>query len=168
MGAWYKTRREWLRLLTLGSWCLVGCQDPQGGVLIVSHFATSTNPVSEVRIAAGPRNEVLLSGSDFTSTGGSAFRETVPVGVPGSGRWPIRVALVDSAVDTLAVVRTELLLEPDHKHFVSLDAVPDRNGWFICVPTQDRSPIRRLDRNPPDTLYINYWSLPPGKFPPVC
>ncbi len=167
MRAWYNSHRGWLRLLTLGSWCLVGCQEPEGGTLMVTWFGTAGNPVQEVRVVAGLRGEVGFLGTAFVSTGGDLL-ESETVGIPGEGLWPLRAVLVDASGDTLAEVRTELQLGPGYRHQVFLTALPNRNGAFICSATQDRAPIRRPDRNPPDTLYMNYLALEPGKFPPVC
>ncbi len=134
---------------------------------MVTWIGSAENPVQELRIVAGLREEVKFLGTGFVSRGGTPM-ESGTVGVPGEGRWPLRAVLVDAAGDTLAEVRTELQLGAGYRHQVTLTAFPNRNGWWICSPTKDRTPIRRSGHPLPDTLYINYLALEPGKYPPVC
>ncbi len=91
-----------------------------------------------------------------------------PIPVPGGGSWPVVAVLLEREGDTLAVVRGAIELGPGYRHLLSLLVAPNLSLWFICSSTIGKAPIRGIGPNPPDTLYVHYLGLPPGKYPPVC
>ncbi len=148
---------------------IAGCMDPPDAeapnTLVVGFQASGDYTVNLLRFTGGPNREVALSGSRFRQDGGRYVSDSTMI--PARGEWPTTMALVSSAGDTLATASPTLTLEPGRIVTVSVLALPNLAGWFICAPIVARVPIRGKPA-PLDTLYVLSVALRAGERPPVC
>lgn len=157
---------------------LFGCQttsvaEPeQPAILEVQYFRNfrgPTLPVEYVQIVGGPGGQVVMRGADF-QLDGSYYRSS-PLTLANDPAWPVTAALVTPTGDTLAQITATLPVEPRHVVRVSLHAMPNRSGWFVCSQVQRQVAIRQLEATPaqpPDTLYLWASAQIPGVQYPVC
>ena len=143
----------------------VGPADEPPNTLVVSFETSRYYPASLLRFAGGPNREVVLDGAGFRQDGGRLVSDSTTI--PPRGQWPTTVALVSPTGDTLAAASPSLNLEPGKIVTVSLLALPNLAGWFICARIVARVPIQG-SLAPPDTLYVLSAALRADEQPPVC
>ncbi len=157
----------------LGSIILIalfaGCMGPPDAeapnTLVVDFQASRDYTVNLLRFAGGPNREVALSGSRFRQAGGRYVSDSTTI--PARGEWPTTMALISPAGDTLATASPTLTLEPGRIVTLSVFALPNLVGWFICAPIVAQVPIGGRPA-PLDTLYVVSLALRAGERSPVC
>jgi len=153
-------------VLLASALCVGACQESDAGTLNLSFTGTPAYPVATARFLAGPPHGPHLTEADLVATG-STTAEAGPASVPASGVLPVVGAVVLASAETVAVVRGEIQLYPGYRHFVQLIVAPNLSGWFICSSAVGQTPIQDGGADP-DTLYVWYLGIEPGKQPPVC
>lgn len=128
-----------------------------------------TLPASYLRIVGGPNGQIVIHGADLQLNGNQY--ESTPITLADNPAWPLTVTLVTPTGDTLAQVTATLPIERKHVVNVSLHAMRNRSGWFVCSEVQRQVAIRQLEvapAQPPDTLYLWASAQIPGVQYPVC
>jgi len=138
------------------------CQEPDAGTLEVSFNVTQDYPLSTAGFLAGLLQEPLLTSADFVATA-STRAEAGPVSVPANGVLPLVAAVVLASAETVAVVREEINLNPGYRHIVSVWVLPNLSGGLICSSPIGRSALQQVAPDPPDTLYVWYAGIEPGR-----